>query len=115
MSLWKATIEALPTKFDMKAPGNATFIEGMAAKAQDFGWSQGYKQIIFFENDAGVKIDLMEQYGQITSGKLKVECMQKVHHWSGQENKGSSKQWDDAQMQRNPHHGCQTPTHHTLK
>lgn len=74
LSLWKAAIEALPTKFDMKASGTATFVEGMKAKAQEFGWSQGSKQITTFENDAGAKIDLIEQYGQITPDKLKVEC-----------------------------------------
>ena len=32
------------------------------------------KQITNFENDAGIKVDLIDQYGQITSEKLKVEC-----------------------------------------
>ena len=34
LSLWKAAIEANPTKFDMKATEKATFVEGMKAKAQ---------------------------------------------------------------------------------
>ena len=51
-----------------------TFIEDMKAKAQEFGWSKSSKQITAFENDAGMNIDLIEQYGQITSEKLKVGC-----------------------------------------
>ena len=35
LRLWKAAIEALPTKFDMKASGIAAFIEGMKAKAKN--------------------------------------------------------------------------------
>ena len=34
LSLWRAAVEVLPTKFDMK-----TFDKGMKAKAQEFGWS----------------------------------------------------------------------------
>ena len=34
LSLWKAAIEALPNKFDMKAIGMMIFVEGMKAKAQ---------------------------------------------------------------------------------
>ena len=37
LSLCKAAIEALPTNFDMKASEMATLVEGMKAKAQDFG------------------------------------------------------------------------------
>ena len=46
----------------------------MKVKAQEFGWLQGSKQITTFENDAGVNIYLIEQYGQITSTKLTIEC-----------------------------------------
>ena len=46
----------------------------MKANAQEFGSSQGSKQISTYENDANVKIDLIEQYGHIMSEKLKVEC-----------------------------------------
>ena len=43
LNLWKAAIEVLLTKFDMEASGMATFVEGMKAKAQEFGWSEGSK------------------------------------------------------------------------
>ena len=49
-----------------------TFVEGMRTKVQEFEWSQGSKQITSFKKGAGVNIDLIEQYGQITLEKLKV-------------------------------------------
>ena len=36
LSLWKAAIEAFPIKFDMKAAGTATFVEGMKVKDREF-------------------------------------------------------------------------------
>ena len=51
-----------------------TFVDSMIAKAQEFGWSQGSKQITNLENNAGVRVDFIEQYGQITSEKLNIEC-----------------------------------------
>ena len=38
LSLCKAAIEALAMKFDMKASGTATFVEGMKAKAHKYEW-----------------------------------------------------------------------------
>ena len=46
----------------------------MKVKAQEFGWSDGSKQITTFKNDAGVNMDLIEQYDQITSEKFMIEC-----------------------------------------
>ena len=59
LSLWKSAIEALPTKFDMKASRTATFVEGMKVKAKAIGWSQGSKQINTFEDDVGIKTDFV--------------------------------------------------------
>ena len=73
LSLWKAATEALSAKFDMKASGTVTFIEGMKAMAQEFWCPQGSKHITNFKNGAGVKVDLIEWYCQITS-EIKVEC-----------------------------------------
>ena len=56
----KAAIEALYAKLDMKASGTGTFVEGMKAKAQEFGWSEGSKQITTFKNDTSKNIDLIE-------------------------------------------------------
>ena len=74
VSLWNAPIDALLIKFDVKALGMATFVEGTEVKAQEFGWLEDSKQIATFKNDADVNTDIIEQYGHINAEKLKIDC-----------------------------------------
>ena len=73
LSLWQADWST-PHQVWHDGTRNGNICQSMKAKAQEFGWPEGSRQITTFENNAGVNIDLIEQYGQITTEKLKIEC-----------------------------------------
>ena len=58
LCLLRAVIEALPIKFDMKASETATFVEGMKAKAQEFGLSEVSSYITTFQNDTLILLSI---------------------------------------------------------
>jgi hypothetical protein len=66
--------ESLTTPFDMKSNGTVIYITEFQAKCNRMGWHSGTQQITKFPNNAGAMINVISEYGQITTAKLQTEC-----------------------------------------
>ena len=72
--IYKDGCESLTTSFDMKSNGTVIYITEFQAKCNRMGWHSGTQQITKFPNDTGVMINVISEYGQITTAKLQAEC-----------------------------------------
>ena len=66
--------ESLTTPFEMKSNGTVIYITELQAKCNRMGWHTGTQQITKFPNDSGTMINIISEYGQITTAKLQAEC-----------------------------------------
>ena len=66
--------ESLTMPFDMKSNGTVIYIMELQAKCNRMGWHSGTQQITKFQNDSGIMINIVSEYGQITMSKLQHEC-----------------------------------------
>ena len=66
--------ESLTTPFDMKSNGTVIYIREFQAKCNRMGWHSGTQQITKFPNNAGAMINVISEYGQITTARLQAKC-----------------------------------------
>jgi hypothetical protein len=66
--------ESLTTPFEMKSNSTVIYIMKLQAKCNRMGWHSGTQQITKFPNNAGMMINVISEYGQITTAKLQAEC-----------------------------------------
>ena len=72
--IYEDGVESLTTPFDMKSNGTVIYITELQAKCNRMGWHSGAQQITKFPNDAGTMVNVISEYGQITTTKLQLEC-----------------------------------------
>jgi hypothetical protein len=72
--IYKDSCESLTTPFEMKSNGTMIYITELQAKCNCMGWHSGIQQITKFPNNAGAMINIISEYGQITTAKLQAEC-----------------------------------------
>jgi cell division protein FtsB len=73
-TIYNEGCEKLTTEFDMKSSGTAIYTTEIQAKCVKMGWHMGTQQIINFTNAAGFTINIVNQYGQITTATLQAQC-----------------------------------------
>jgi hypothetical protein len=72
--IYKDGCESLTTPFKMKSNGTVIYITELQAKGNRMSWHSGTHQITKFPNNAGTMINIISEYGQITTAKLQAEC-----------------------------------------
>jgi hypothetical protein len=66
--------KALADGFAMTPDQTVIFVEAFYRRAVAMGWTQGSKQITNFTNSAGVTVDIIKCYDQISKATLKTAC-----------------------------------------
>jgi hypothetical protein len=64
----------LTTELEMKMIGTIIYTTGLQAKCLKMGWCMGTQQIINFANASRSTINIVHQYGQINTARLKAQC-----------------------------------------